>query len=456
MRAVRSLAFRLAAFSALWLALGLGAAGWFVSDTMTGSAEAAFSARLGALLDAAVAGAALGEAGAPEMPRPPALPELDQPCSGTYWQLTGPDGRILTSRSLWDQRLPPGGAAGEAVTLRRAAGPRGAVLGIAAGSMVPAGARGAGTGDAAGLAAALAVALLAALAPLRAARRALARVRAGQQQRLGLAAPSEIAPLVSEIDALILENAETVARARTHLGNLAHALRTPVAVLLNALDAPRPDIATARTEAARLERLVQHHLARARAAATRTAGAAALPLRPEVEALAAALGRLFAGRGLAITVSGGEGLCVRVDATDLAELLGNLMENACKWAAARVAVSLARAGERHVSVTIEDDGPGLSDAEAEAATLRGVRLDEAAPGTGLGLAIVSDLAAMHGGRLSLGRGALGGLSARLTLPGGLRHRAAPSPPPRARRRRRARRARRASRRPRRRPAAPAP
>lgn len=442
---MRSLAFRLAALSALWLALGLGAAGWFVSDTMTDRVEAAFAARLGGLLDAVVAGAGVDEAGAPVMLRQPGLPELDQPFSGAYWQLAGPEGRLVTSRSLWDQRLAPAGPVGEAVALREAAGPRGAVLGIAERSIVPAGTttgiivsaaldRAGVDGEiarlrrmvaalfaalGAGLTAVVVVQLLAGLAPLRRARRALAAVRAGQQQRLGLDAPSEIAPLVGEIDALIIENAETVARARAHLGNLAHALKTPVAVLRNALDAPKPDLATARAEAARLEHLVQHHLARARAAAP---GGARLvqpiALRPEVEAVAAALRRLFAGRGLAITVAGEDGLSVRVDRTDLAELLGNLMENACKWAAGRVTVTLARAGDRHVAVTVEDDGPGLSEAEAEAATLRGVRLDEAAPGTGLGLAIVSDLAALHGGRLSLGRAAAGGLSARLTLPGG--------------------------------------
>ncbi len=442
---MRSLAFRLAALSALWLTLGLGAAGWFVSNTMTASAEAAFAARLSALLDAAVAGAALGEDGAPQMLRPPSVPELDRPFSGAYWQLTGTDGRIVTSRSLWDQRLAAAGPVGEAVALRRATGPRGATLGIAERRIVPAGAASAIIVSAAldragvdgevahlrriitllfaalgaGLTAVVVAQLLAGLAPLRRARRALTRVRAGEQQRLGLAAPSEIAPLVTEIDALIVENAETVARARAHLGNLAHALKTPVAVLRNALDAERPDIATARAEAARLEQLVQHHLARASAAATgRASMVQPIPLRPEVEAVAAALRRLFVGRDLSLSLIGGEGLRVRVDRTDLAELLGNLMENACKWAAARVTVTLARAGDRHVSVTIEDDGPGLSETEAQAAMLRGVRLDEAAPGTGLGLAIVSDLAALHGGRLSLGRAGAGGLSAQLTLPGG--------------------------------------
>jgi signal transduction histidine kinase len=446
---MRSLAFRLAALSALWLALGLGAAGWFVTERVTASLEAAFDARLGALLDAAVAGAGFGGDGAPAMPRPPALAELDRPFSGAYWQLIGPDGRIATSRSLWDERLPGATPAGEAVAFADVAGPRGSALRLAARRVVPAGqerplivavALDRAPVDAeiadlrrivatlflalgAGLAATLVVQLLAGLAPLRRARRALARVREGRAERLGIAAPSEIAPLVAEIDALIAQNRATVDRARAHLGNLAHALKTPVAVLRNALEAERPDLAAARAEAGRLEHLVQHHLARARAAgAAGAAGAATaagpVPLRPAAQEIAAALGRLFAGRGLAITVEGGDALRARIDRQDLAECLGNLMENACAHAHGRVAVRLARSGEGVVSVTVDDDGPGLSPEEAEAATRRGVRLDEATPGSGLGLAIVADLAALYGGGLVFGRSELGGLSARLSLPGG--------------------------------------
>jgi len=441
---VRSLAFRLAALSALWLALGLGAAGWFVTETMRRSVEQAFDARLGALLDAAVAGAGFQEDGAPAMLRPPALAELDQPFSGAYWQLTGPDGRIATSRSLWDQRLAEAEAT-EGVSLSTMPGPRGSVLGVAARRVVPAGAdrplvvaaaldRGPMEAEAArvgrivatlfaalgaGLAAALALQLLVGLSPLRRARRALALVREGRAERLGIDAPSEIAPLVAEIDALIAQNRATVERARAHLGNLAHALKTPVAVLRNALDAPSPDLAAARAEVGRLGHLVQHHLARARAAgASGLAAPGPVPLRAAAEEIAAALRRLFAGRGLSVTVEGSEALRARIDRQDLAECLGNLMENACTWARARVAVTCARSGEGMVCVTVEDDGPGLSPEDAAAATRRGVRLDEAAPGSGLGLAIVADLAALHGGALALGRSPLGGLAARLTLPGG--------------------------------------
>jgi signal transduction histidine kinase len=441
---MRSLAFRLAALSALWLALGLGAAGWFVTERVTASLEAAFDARLGALLDAAVAGAGFAEGGAPAMLRPPALAELDRPFSGAYWQLEGPDGRIATSRSLWDERLPAIASTPQGVTLADVAGPRGATLRAAARRIVPAGddrplvvaaALDRTPVDAeiarlrrvvatlfvvvgAGLAAAIVAQLLAGLAPLRRARRALARVREGRAERLGIAAPSEIAPLIAEIDALIAQNRATVERARGHLGNLAHALKTPVAVLRNALEAEPPDLATARAEAGRLGHLVQHHLARARASgASGLAAAGPVPLRPAAEEIARALGRLFAGRGLAITVEGGEALRARIDRQDLAECLGNLMENACAHAGGRVAVRLARAGEGVVSVAVDDDGPGLSPGDAEAATRRGVRLDEARPGSGLGLAIVADLAALYGGGLALDRSALGGLSARLTLPG---------------------------------------
>ncbi|WP_291298756.1 sensor histidine kinase [Elioraea sp.] len=438
---MRSLALRLAVATALLLALGLGAAGWFVTVTVTQQIEAAFDARLASLLDAAVAGTARDEAGAPAMQRGPALPELEQPFSGIYWQITGTDGRIETSRSLWDQRLPaPMPEQGAA--FRDAAGPRGQMLRLAARSVVPPGAdapllvaaaidRTATDAEiarvrrivialfvvlGAGLTAAVVGQLVAGLAPLRRARSALADVRAGRRDALGLDAPAEIAPLVAEIDALIVQNRATVAHARAHVGNLAHALKTPVAVLRNALAATPPDIAAARTETARLEHLVQHHLARARAVAT--GDTAALPpvaVAAVAEEIAGALRRLHAGRGITLTVAGDADIRVRVDRQDLAEMLGNLAENACEWAAGAVTLTAARAGAA-VIVTVADDGPGLAPEDAATALARGGRLDEGAPGTGLGLAIVAELSALYRGGLALDRSASGGLAARLTLP----------------------------------------
>jgi signal transduction histidine kinase len=438
---MRSLALRLAAATALLLTLGLGGAGWFVTVTVTDQIGAAFDARLASLLDAVVAGAGRDGGGAPAMQRAPAVPDLEQPFSGTYWQITDAEGRIETSRSLWDQRLPAP-APGEGAAFHDVAGPRGQVLRLAARSVVLPGSeapllvaaaldRAATDGEIArvrrivaalfavlglGLTAAVVGQLVAGLAPLRRARRALADVRAGRREALALDAPSEIAPLVAEIDALIVQNRATVAHARAHVGNLAHALKTPVAVLRNALSTTPPDIAAARAETARLERLVQHHLARARAVATGdTAALAPVSVTAVAEEIAGALRRLHAGRGITLAVAGDASLRVRVDRQDLAEMLGNLAENACAWAAGSVTIAAAREGA-HVVVTVADDGPGLAPEDATTALARGGRLDESAPGTGLGLAIVAELAGLYRGGLMLDRADAGGLAARLSLP----------------------------------------
>jgi signal transduction histidine kinase len=168
---------------------------------------------------------------------------------------------------------------------------------------------------------------------------------------------------------------------------------------------------------AELERLVQHHLARARATALPGVARAAEVSPLEVaEEIARALTRLFAAEGVEIEAGGDAAARVRVERQDLAEMLGNLIENACKWATARVHVRVAVA-EGSVAVAVADDGPGMPEDTRTSALVRGVRLDEAAPGTGLGLAIVADLAGLYGGSLVLGRSELGGLLARLGLPG---------------------------------------
>ena len=271
-----------------------------------------------------------------------------------------------------------------------------------------------------GLGAALvgAVALLVvwALGPLKRTQEEVAEVRAGTREHVDVTAPAELAPLVNEIEALIEQNRATLDRARTHVGNLAHALKTPIAVLRNALE--REDIAAARTQSAMLERLVQHHLRRARAGALAgSAGAEASPL-VAAQTLATALRRLFGARGIDIAAKGQQAARVRADSQDLTEMLGNLMENACKWAKSRVEVRVRAARSGSITIEVEDDGPGLAEGQDAAALARGVRLDEAAPGSGLGLAIVVDLAGLYGGTLALERGQrLGGTLARLELPG---------------------------------------
>ena len=439
----RSLTLRLALAAGLWVAAGLGAAAWFVTDVAIRQVQAAFDARLAGLLDAAAAAIAVDAEGRVAVARAPTGADFERPFSGAYWQVAGPGGTTATSRSLWDQTLPtlPAGTVPD-VLLRDIAGPRGDPVRLAERDVVLPGAAAPahlavalslaptleeigrlrtvlalvfallGTGLVAGVVGTV----VAGLAPLRRVRRALAEVRDGRRERLAIAAPAEIAPLVAEVDALIAANRATVERARAHVGNLAHALKTPLAVLRNALDAPRPDVAQARTEAAALDRLVQHHLARARTAAlaASTAGASVAP-HAIAEEVAGALRRIFADRGLSITVTGERGARVRMDPQDLTEMLGNLMENACKWARSRVAVTVAAAGGE-VVVTVTDDGPGLPKAERDAVVGRGIRLDERMPGSGLGLGITAELAALHGGGLEIGQAPGGGLAATLSLP----------------------------------------
>ncbi|MBV1799923.1 sensor histidine kinase [Siccirubricoccus sp. G192] len=462
-----SLTRRVALLASLWVAVGLGFAGWFVSGLAERHIEQAADARLSTMLDAVVAAAAVDAAGRPRLDRPLPDPEFERPLSGRYWQVTGPGG-VATSRSLWDSGLPPPAGTGEGgMVARDAPGPRGENLRLlerrveipdAAGPLfVQVGVSREATEQevarlhrglalafvllGAGLVGGLAAQVVWAMRPLRAAQRALAAVRAGERDRLALVAPAEIAPLVEEVDALIAQNRATVERARAHVGNLAHALKTPVAVLRNALDQPDPQVRIARAQSLEIERIVQHHLARARSAALAGAAAASASPLAAAEEVAAALRRLRAEEGIGIAVQGDAGLRVRADRQDLIEMIGNLMENACKWAAARVEVRVHPSG-RSVAVAVEDDGPGLPPEQAEAALDRGVRLDEARPGAGLGLAIAADLAALHGGRLTLGRGAgLGGTLAMLELPaaeqgadGGLRRswrRAGPAPAPSA-------------------------
>lgn len=443
---MNSLTRRLTLLTTLWVAIGLGLMGWFVVRTDERQIEAAADARLSSLLDAVVAAAAFDPSSGPLLTRPLADPEFDRPLSGHYWQITGPGGSEATSRSLWDSRLAPPLREPEGVRARDMEGPRGERLrtlerdvqiegrfGRAPITVQVAVAR-EGTDEeiaslrqnvilafallGTGLVGVVALIVIWSLRPLRRTQQELVEVREGRRQHMDVVAPTEIAPLVAEIEALIEQNRATVERARTHVGNLAHALKTPIAVLRNALD--QGDASGARAQAATLERLVQHHLRRARAGALAgTAGAESRPMAI-AEALATALRRLTAARGVVIRVTGEAEARIRADSQDLTEMLGNLMENACKYGVGQVAVRVRAEPARRVLIEVEDDGPGLPEGEDGAALLRGVRLDEAKPGSGLGLAIVSDLAALYGGHLTLERGrSLGGLVARLDLPGRL-------------------------------------
>lgn len=260
-----------------------------------------------------------------------------------------------------------------------------------------------------------------ALAPLRRIGRALYAIRAGDATRLEGSFPLEIAPLAHEMNALIEANRETTERARTHVGNLAHALKTPLSVIMNEARGIDPPVGPRIAEQAALMREhVDHHLERARMAAQRRIIGVVTDVVPIVERLARAMRKIHEGKGVLIDVDISGQPRFRGERQDLEEALGNLMDNACKWAAGRVAVSVrveTAAGDlRRVVFEIEDDGPGLSREKRQQALERGRRLDESVPGTGLGLSIVVELARLYGGRFDLADSELGGLRCVLVLP----------------------------------------
>ena len=258
------------------------------------------------------------------------------------------------------------------------------------------------------------------ISPVSQLRTRLAAIHRGEAKRMDGDFPSEVEPLVNDLNALLAERDRVVERAQAKAGDLAHTLKTPLAILLQEADladkAGQREIGAAiRQQVERMQRQMDYHLAHARAAASGAAPGTHCEVSPAAEGLARTLRRLYADRNLAITISVPQGQAVRVEQADLEEMLGNLLDNACKWATSRVSLSTEDSGGSLV-ITVDDDGPGVADALLESVLQRGVRADETAPGSGFGLAIVRDLAEVYGGTISLSRSPLGGLRATLKLP----------------------------------------
>jgi signal transduction histidine kinase len=258
------------------------------------------------------------------------------------------------------------------------------------------------------------------LSPFDQLRAQLGALREGRERRIEGAYPAEVQPLVDDLNALLEHREQLVERAMAKAGDLAHGLKTPLAVLsreaaLTSAGGASDLAGTVSQQVERMRRQVDYHLAHARAVAIGAAPGARCGVGDSVEGLVRALLRLHAGRGLSIEANVHPEHTVRGRREDLDEMLGNLLDNACQWARSRVTVESSQDGETIV-VTIDDDGPGLSASMREMVLKRGVRADEAAPGSGLGLAIVRDLAELHGGSISLDSSSWGGVRARLRLP----------------------------------------
>jgi signal transduction histidine kinase len=458
-----SLAFRLFAASALWLLVVLPITDWQLYSLYRQEVETTFDQRIAdasnALLDSAIERA---KANNGIITQPIVLddPLFRSQLSGWYWQidpLSGTPGTRITSASLLDGELQmPANATQRAGTQQKiadGAGPdNGAIRLLERVYKLSAGARTHSyrvlvTGSLAeikfaverfhnrlyyafavlgiGMIAAMALGIRFGLKPLGAIQKGLNDISTGKAKRLEGEFPAEITPLQQELNALIQNNEDIVERARTHVGNLAHALKTPLSVISNEASDHGGPLAKKVAEQAKIMRdQVQHHLDRARMVA-RTGGIGGVTdIKPVADGLARTLNRIYGGNGIEVTAECPPGLSFQGEKQDLEEMLGNLMDNACKWAATEVRLSVAavpvppkdKKAPKLMVLTIDDDGPGLTEEQRVAARQRGKRLDETKPGSGLGMAIVTDLVDLYKGRFDLDRSPQGGLRAILTLP----------------------------------------
>ncbi len=263
------------------------------------------------------------------------------------------------------------------------------------------------------------------LRPLRAIEKGLTSIRSGEAENLTGEFPAEIEPLQKELNALIQSNRNVVERARTHVGNLAHALKTPLSVITNEANVNDPNFSRKVLEqAVTMREQIDHHLDRARMAARVGVISSVTEVNPVLQSLTHALQRIYEEKGIELQVSCPPGAKFQGEKHDLEEMLGNLLDNACKWANSRIALVVKLSGESdkkalrydQLMIFVDDDGPGLEMNKREEAIIRGLRLDESKPGTGLGLSIVAELSHLYKGSFKLDESPLGGVRAELILP----------------------------------------
>ncbi|MBO0749553.1 MAG: HAMP domain-containing histidine kinase [Porphyrobacter sp.] len=427
-----------------WITILLLVGGVALDRTLAAQVTHQFDDQLDYLLTAMIGSAEIDPYGDVYFNRPLADQRFLEPNSGLYWQITGKGHEDVPSRSLWDRTLKGSGAGFEkqphyynsyqfpneplriverSITLpgsktqwrfmvasdrtqldEQIAGIRWilvwsfAVVGI-------------------GLFLMTMLQTWYGLSPLRRVRLAIAHMRSTGTNRVTDPLPLEVQPLVQELNALLAHSEKQAEEARTHAGNLAHALKTPLTVLTNAASAHAPDLdRTVLREATVMRRQVDHHLARARAVGRRAVGLARANVMQSAAAVEGAVARLYPE--VRFDIDGSRTAEVAVERQDLEEIFGNLIENAAKYGGGSVFVTVdPQPGEKLCSVWVEDDGLGIPPEQRGELFTRGARLDTNKPGTGLGLAIVRDVAQIYGGSVELDESEdLGGLLVKLRLP----------------------------------------
>ena len=440
----RSLQRRMVLIAAVWITMLLGVGGLALVQVLDDTLTASFDEQLANNLNAMINAAELDEVGDVRLLRPLGDQRFAEPYSGLYWQVSGGGHAPFPSRSLWDRQLalPPGNqdcrtpckfestqfpsetlrVIARSVRLPGAAQPflfqvaqssrdldrqkarTRTVVGWSLGVL------------GIGLIVMVGLQSIYGLAPLRRVSKAIAAIRSGEARRVEAQFPVEVEPLVAEINELLAHGEAQSEAARRHAGNLAHALKTPMSVLIG--EARGRDDPLARTIEAQVQvmrRHVDHQLARARAAGRRAASTARTPVWPSLEAIARTVGRIHQGKVL-IDLAGDREASFRGEQQDLEEMLGNLIDNAALHGGGRVFITV-EANADQVRVLVEDDGKGIAPDQRSRLFERGERLDTDKPGTGLGLAIVKDVAELYGGSVALDSSEdLGGLLVTLTLP----------------------------------------
>jgi signal transduction histidine kinase len=438
-----SLSRRMIGIAAIWIFVLLVGGGIALDRVLSNAITANFDDGQNYVLTSMIAAAEIDDLGEVRLNRPLGDQRFLEPNSGLYWQVSGKGFDPFPSRSLWDRRLDAGKPhvnneahiydsnqfKGE--TLRiverdvrlpmsnttwrfQVAQDRDVIdeqISVLRTTLINSFAL-----LALGLILLAGLQTLYGLWPLRTLRRAIVDMREGKASRvMEEELPDEVAPLVLELNGLLAHNETQAEEARRHAGNLAHALKTPLTVIMNAATANATDLSdTVIREATTMRRQVDHHLARARAVGRRGSAHSRAEVWPSLESVERAVSRLYPA--IRMDMDGDKTLSARVERQDLDEMLGNLIENAAKYGGGSVFVTVANV-DNFVEFQVEDDGLGIPEEDRGKLFSRGERLDTSKPGTGLGLAIVRDVAEIYGGSVSLEESEdLGGLMARLRLP----------------------------------------
>ncbi len=438
-----SLGRRMILIAAGWISVLLVGGGLALDRVLSNAVTSNFDSGLEYVLTQMIASAEIGPDGEVRLNRPMGDQRFLEPYSGLYWQISGDKYEPFRSRSLWDQALKANPAHKDdgAHFYNSDEFKDGELRIVERDIFLPTSktrwrfqvAQARASLDeqietlrstlvksflllAIGLIGMAALQTLYGLWPLRKLQIAIADMRAGRSRRvMSETLPHEVAPLVDELNGLLEHNERQAEEAREHAGNLAHALKTPLTVIMNAATAQAPDLGeTVVREASTMRRQVDHHLARARAVGRRGHAHSRADIWPSLESVERAVSRLYPH--VRLDIAGDKALAAHVERQDLDEILGNLIENAAKYGGGSVFVTVQKEGS-FVELVVEDDGAGICEEDRDRLFSRGVRLDSSKPGTGLGLAIVRDVAEIYGGTISLEESEdMGGLLARLRLP----------------------------------------